>query len=63
MQFYTLVEIADLVGVPNHVVRYAIREDNIPHIRRVGIIRLFDKDAVRRVREVVARRAAKRAAK
>lgn len=58
IHFRTLGDLARQVGVSPQQADYIIRRHGIPHTARAGTLRLFNDDAVRRVRlELELRRA------
>lgn len=56
----TIGEIARAEGVPRHVVDYAVSAYRITETQRAGIIRLFDEDAIHRIRAALRRIAGRR---
>ena len=54
-QLHTVGDIAKRLEIARHVVDYAVGRYNIEETQRAGILRLFDEDAVERIRRAVRR--------
>jgi|GEM_PF-2609647 len=60
IRFRTLGDLARQAGITREQADYVIRRHGIPHTARAGNLRLFDDDAVRRVRLEVRLRNARK---
>ena len=49
MEIMTLGQIARKLGVPDHRIKYVVDRHRIEPRRRVGILRVWDEDAVSRI--------------
>jgi hypothetical protein len=59
-RLYTIREVSQLIGVPEHRTKYALSQYRVPERQRAGIIRLWADADLPTIRSAVARTAARR---